>query len=154
MPRTGVSIALAMLLVFMWEFTSASAESAELAVIVHRDLRLSKIDAAMLKQVFTAQLLYWPDGTAIIPVNYAARDPLRTEFDAVVLGLSPERVDEYWIDQVVRGRARPPTKVPSPALALRLVSRLKGVIAYVPANVVGPEVKVIAYVRRGKVLAE
>src|SRR5689334_13664246 len=105
MPRTGASLALALLLVSTWTFTPASAESVELAVIVHRELRLPKIDAAMLKQVFTAQLLYWPDGTAIIPVNYAARDPLRTAFDEVVLGLSPERVDEYWIDQVVRGRA-------------------------------------------------
>jgi hypothetical protein len=131
----------------------AIAEEDALAVIVHRTNPLSSISPAMLKQVFTAQLLFWSNGQSVVPLNYAAGDALRTSFDRAVLGMSPERVGEYWVDQMVRAKARPPRKVASTSLALRVVAQLAGAIAYVPARSVTKEVKVVAIVKDGKVLA-
>lgn len=66
--------------------------------------------------------------------------------------MSAEEVAKYWIDQRVRGGAPPPRQVPDPALALRLVAKLPGSVAYVPSSMVNSQVKVVARVSDGKVI--
>ena len=70
----------------------------------------------------------------------------------VILGMGPDRVGEFWVDQLVRARARPPRKLPSPRLMVRVVSQLKGSIGYVPIERLTADVKVVATVRGGKVV--
>jgi hypothetical protein len=43
--------------------------------------------------------------------------------------------------------------VSDPALAVKLVARIPGAIAYVPAELVDRQVRVAARIRRGRVLA-
>jgi hypothetical protein len=46
-----------------------------------------------------------------------------------------------------------PRKVPSVALMLRVVAKLPGAIGYVPESMVTPDVKIVARVKDGRVLA-
>lgn len=129
-----------------------AAEDVALTVIVHPSKAEVRMSASLLKQIFTRQLLFWPDGTPIVPINFPPGDPLRVVFDRVVLGMSPDRAGEYWIDQMVRARAQPPRKLASAGLALRVVTQLKGAIAYVPASIVTADVHAAAQIADGKLV--
>lgn len=134
--------------------TAAASDSVgDLAVIVNPATALDRLSATELENIFTSSRKSWPDGSNITAFSYAPEDPLRHAFDGVVLRMSPDEVARFWLDQRVRGGARPPRQVPDETLAVRLVAKLKGSIAYVPAKLVNPSVKVVARIRGDKVIA-
>ena len=106
-----------------------------------------------LRQIFQTTKTTYPSGGSVTAVNLPEDSPLRKEFDSTVLGLDPDRVARYWTDRKIRGDARPPKKVPSPAAVVRTVSKSEGAIGYVPESEAGADVKVIAKVVNGKVLS-
>jgi hypothetical protein len=131
---------------------AAVAETPAIAVIVHRANPNARISATMLKQLFTGQLLFWPTGGPVVPINFPPGDPLRVAFDYAVLGMSPERAGEFWVDQLVRVQARPPRKLASPSLALRVVMQLPSAIAYLPASMATADVRVVATIKGKEVV--
>jgi hypothetical protein len=110
------------------------ATSIELAVIVSDEIDLTEISMQTLQRIFTQSKVALPGGATIIPINSAPHSPERTLFDRVVLGMDPDAVGRFWIDQKIRGVALPPKFVNSTALAGKLVERVKGAITYVPAS--------------------
>jgi hypothetical protein len=125
----------------------------DLAVVVNPVVPVSRLSAAELESIFNSSRTSWPDGSSVGAFSYAPEDARRRTFDRVVLQMSLEEVGRYWLDQRVRGGPRPPRQVPDPALAVRLVAKLPGSIAYVPENLVNPNVKVVARIKSGKVVA-
>jgi hypothetical protein len=124
----------------------------ELAVIVNRANSTSEISAPDLEAIFTSSKRSWSDGRTIVALNYAPQDPLRVLFDRVALGFEPDEMSRFWVDQKIRGGARPPRVVDTPEVALRVVAKLPGAVAYVPAAAVDRTVKVVARLRDGKVM--
>jgi ABC-type phosphate transport system substrate-binding protein len=123
-----------------------------LAIIVHPGVPVTRLSDSELEAIFTSGQRNWSDGSNISTFSYAPEDPVRRAFDSIVLRMSPEEVARFWLDQRVRGGARPPRQVPEAALAVRLVAKLPGSIAYVPEGMVNSSVKVVARVRGGKVV--
>lgn len=123
-----------------------------LAVVVGPSVAVGQLSASELEAIFTSSKRTWPDGSNIGAFSYAPDNEIRRTFDQVVLRMSAEEVAKFWIDQRVRGAAPPPRQVPDPALALRLVAKLPGAVAYVPDSLVNATVKVVARVSHGKVL--
>jgi len=130
----------------------AGAADVKLAVITHPQNTVDSVTPRKLKQLFTAQLLFWPSGSPVVALNYPAGAGLRVAFDRAVLGMGPDRVGEFWVDQLVRARARPPRKLPNARLMLRVVAQLKGSVGYVPVERLTADVKVLATIRGGKVV--
>lgn len=145
MRRTAV-VVLSLLLAL------ASAHAGELVVIVHRDSPVRALTRAELTNVFTMSRSRWDDGSIVVPLNYPHHDDARTLFDRVVLGMDPAQVGRFWLDQRIRGATRTPRQLGLPAVAVRLVARVKGAIAYVPAGTEMAGVKIVARVRNGQVL--
>lgn len=131
---------------------AAQERPPNLAVIVHPEAPPKSLTALQLNAIFTSSQKSWPGGSSIVAFAYPNENRLRVEFDRVVLGLTPDQVGRFWIDQRIRGGARPPRQVPDPALALRLVASLRGSIGYVPAAMASPAVRVVARIVDGKVL--
>lgn len=153
-PVACAALALGALLSPMPTPARAAEAPVPLAVITHPGNTLKEVRGPMLKQLFTAQLLFWPDGKAVVALNYPPRHALRVVFDQAVLGMDPQRVGEFWVDQLVRARARPPRKLPSPRLMLRVVAQLKGAVGYMPLDQVTRDVEVLALVKAGKVVPQ
>jgi ABC-type phosphate transport system substrate-binding protein len=105
-----------------------------------------------LRAIFQTKKLTWPDGSAVRAFNLPEESSYRRGFDAAVLGLDPERVLRFWLDRKIRGGERPPLKVPSSTVMLRVVSKTPGAIGYVEAAVVDKSVKVVAKVVNGMVI--
>lgn len=124
-----------------------------LVVVVNNGVSVGQLSAAELEAIFTSSKRTWPDGSNIGAFSYAPDNEIRRVFDNTVLRMSAEEVAKFWIDQRVRGGAPPPRQVPDPALALRLVAKLPGSVAYIPDNLVNSTVKIVARVSNGKVVA-
>jgi hypothetical protein len=60
----------------------------------------------------------------------------------VVLGLEPDDVARFWIDQRIRGQAGAPRAIPV-AMLIRVVPQLPGAIGYVRVHELGAGMKAI-----------
>jgi hypothetical protein len=105
-----------------------------------------------LRAVFTRVLRDWPDRTPVTAINLAPSVPERVVFDRVVLGMDPDDVAQFWIDQMIRGDSPPPRQLSSAAAIVDLVSRTPGAIGYIPDSKLKPRVKVVARIRRSQVV--
>lgn len=112
-----------------------------LVVIVAAGNPIADISRANLRRAFLAEPTNGPGGK-LIPLNQPPSTPARTVFDRVVLGLEPEDMARFWIDQRIRGLGGAPRAVPA-AMLVRVVPQLPGAIGYVRANEVGPGLKSI-----------
>ena len=86
-------------------------------------------------------------------MNLPTSDTTRQGFDAAILGLDPDRVQRYWIDRKIRGGNRAPAEAPSAAIILKAVSQSPNAIGYVEAAQAPSNVKVVARIVEGQVLA-
>ncbi len=112
-----------------------------LAVVVDRDNPRSDISISELKEIFQGKRKEWSDGARIIALDLepgAARDG----FNRSVLGMDQASVDQFWVEQKVRGAGSPP-KVVNAATAVKLVPRVRGAVSYVPLSQVDASVKVL-----------
>lgn len=129
-----------------------AADAPELVVIVNAE-NAAKPSAADLADIYLRRVAQWSDGTAIVPLNAPPETRPREQFDRVVLGMTPEDNARYWLDQRIRGRAAAPRQIADPHLAVRLVAKLSGAIAYVPADTELDGTRVVARIRNNKVVS-
>jgi hypothetical protein len=133
-------------LVLALSITARAAPSEEpLAVVVPASAAHHPIDASELAAIYRRKRRFWPDGTAIEPVNLGAADIRRRHFSRVVTGLLPEAMEDYWDEQYFQG-ILPPRVLASPEAVLRFVTDTRGAIGYVPLCSVDRRVAVIAVV--------
>jgi hypothetical protein len=134
----------------LW-LSPAWASEEPLAVFVHPSSATKVIGRQELAAIFMSRKQHWDGGGRVLAFNYAARHPVRVQFDRAVLGMSPNEVARYWIDQRIRGGNPPPRQVPNGALIPRLVEQLEYSIGYAPAADITQRVRVVALVKNGKV---
>jgi hypothetical protein len=120
------------------------ARAEPLVVVVGKDSPVNALSMGDLQRIFLSMPMQDPKGVPFVPFNYPARTPARERFDHVVLGMSPLEVGQHWIDQRIRGNPAPPRTMQAPTLLCRVVARLPGAIAYIPASLVGPQCKAVA----------
>jgi hypothetical protein len=112
-----------------------------LVVIVATTNPMQDISRASLRRSFLGEPTSGPGGK-LIPLNQLPGTAARVQFDRIVLGLDPEDVARFWIDQRIRGLGGAPRAIPS-AMLVRVIPQLAGTISYVRTNELGPGVKVI-----------
>lgn len=112
-----------------------------IAVVVDRDNPRQDITVSELKEIFQGKRKDWADGARIIALDLEP-GPAREGFNRAVLKLDQAAVDQYWVEQKVRGAGSPP-KIVSPTTAVKLVPRVRGAVAYVPLSAVDASVKVL-----------
>jgi len=139
--------------VLLWT-QGSQAGSNDLLVIVNTQNNVGKLSASDLRPIFQTSKRKWDNGALVEPVNLPEKSLQRQAFDKAVLGFDPETALRYWIDRKVRGEARPPKKLTSPAAVLAHVASTAGGIGYIPAEgAVTSGVKVIARVSGEQVKA-
>jgi ABC-type phosphate transport system substrate-binding protein len=150
MKRRTILLALSSLL--LWQGASSAGEDV-IIVIANKDVPQQKLGRDELRPIFQVTKLQWPNGNNVVPLNLPEDNSLRKGFDSAVLGLDPDRVARYWIDRKIRGDARPPKKLSSPAAVVKAVAKTSGAIGYVAVGDVDASVKVVAKIKGGSVIA-
>jgi hypothetical protein len=123
----------------------------DLAVIVHLD-NPARMTSGELEDVFRRRKLEWGNGERVIPINATPDSARRALFDRVVLGMSPEEVARYWLDQRIRGAGTAPREVGDGFLTIKLIARIKGAIGYVAEASELRDVRIVAWIRGGKLV--
>jgi hypothetical protein len=123
---------------------SASAQSQVLAMVVAKNSPIQQLSQYELKKLYLGANINDPSGERIIAFNQAPNSPDRVAFEQRVLGMTSEEVSRYWIDRKIRGESGAPKAVGSVELLQRVVSKLEHSVAYVRADQVRPEVRVVA----------
>jgi hypothetical protein len=115
-----------------------------LVVIVSDKVQVDDVSAALLHRVFTGEPTEADGAGRFVPLNLPPGSPARVAFDQAILDLSPDEMSQYWVNQRIRGKGPAPRSIPDPRLAVQLVLKLPGAIAYVPASLVTAGVKVLS----------
>lgn len=114
-----------------------------LLVIVSNAVETSDLSFATLRRIFAGGPAEYRPGKRFVPINHPIGTAERALFDRTVMGLAPEDVGRYWVDQRIRGTALPPRTLPSADLVVRVVASLPGAITYTDPKLIGPGLKVL-----------
>lgn len=133
--------------------TAHAAAEGAIYIVVNKGAKVEKLDDSELRNIFMTKRTQWDDGQDVIALNLPTSDTTRQGFDAAILGLDPDRVQRYWIDRKIRGGNRAPAEAPSAAIILKAVSQSPNAIGYVEAAQAPSNVKVVARIVEGQVLA-
>ncbi len=114
-----------------------------LQLITAKNNDLRDLSVSDLRQAYRGKQITLA-GVKIIPFNHPPRTPDRVAFDRIVLGMSPDEVASYWVDQKIRGGDSPPRTIDSVALLVRVVAALPGAFAYVREGFSSPDLKVVS----------
>jgi len=124
---------------------SARAQvQSSLAVVVAKISPIQHLSQFELKKLYLGSNISDSAGERIIAFNQAPNSPDRVSFEQRVLGMTPDEVARYWIDRKIRGEGGAPKSVGSAELLQRVVSKLEHSVAYVRADQVRPDVRVVA----------
>jgi hypothetical protein len=106
----------------------APSQSA-IAVIVSAESKVYDLPKAVIKRVFLGEPTE-VDGVRLLPFNHAPEDPLRRQFDRLLLGFEGDATGRYWIDRRIRGQGLPPRVIPNVAIVRAAVAKLTQAISY------------------------
>lgn len=132
--------------VLLWAHSSSAGPN-DLLVIVNSQNPVTRLTGSELRPIFQTTKRKWDNGALVEPVNLPEKSAPRQLFDKAVLGFDPDTALRYWIDRKVRGEARPPKRLTTPAAVVAHVSSTLGGIGYIPVEGQVPAgVKVVARV--------
>ncbi len=121
----------------------AAADGVRLWLITAKSNGLSDLSLADLRSAYRGKKVS-AGGVKLIPFNHPVGTPDRVAFDRIVLGMSPEEIGRFWVDQRIRGGEAPPRTIDSVNLLVRVVGALPGALAYVREGFSSPELKVLS----------
>jgi hypothetical protein len=137
---------------------SAVAAEGGLVLVVAKDSPIGNVTRAELNRMFSGDALKI-DGQPVVPFALAPTRPERRAFDQLVLGMSPDEANKYWIDRRIRGQGNPPKSAPSPEVLARVVASFPAAIGYLPAGALTAGLRAVAidgksYTDHGYLLAQ
>ncbi len=132
LSRRGLLLGLSTLAVVAITGTGTAAERTAVAVLVSKKGKLNELSFGTLRRLFQAKVVNDPDGGRLVPINLPAANPVRQAFDRAVLKMDPDEVGRYWIDQSIRGRAKPPRTADSVGAMIRMLEKNAAAVGYAP----------------------
>ncbi len=121
----------------------SAARAEPVAVIVDKDNPRSDISLSELRALLLGKRQEWGDGARVIALDLEPGQPAREAVNRSVLEMDQAEVDRHWVDQKVRGSSTAPKVAPTAASVVKLVARIRGAVAYVPAGLADGTVKVL-----------
>jgi hypothetical protein len=120
------------------------ASSLVVVPIIAPSSEIRDISRGMLERIFLGRSVQSDAGQRYVPFSHPPKTRTRVLFDSAVLGMNPDEVARYWVDQRIRGNAHPPRAVPSPALLKQVVRQFPGAIAYVAVEDLDDSVRALS----------
>jgi hypothetical protein len=125
--------------------SSAAAQAAsDVAVVVHPDVPVDNLTVSELRRVVLGDREFWPAG---VRITLLIRAPVAHERDVVLKTLcqmTEAQFRQHWIGKVFRAdTALAPKIVYSTEMAVDMVNRFPGAIAFTDASLVGKGLKVV-----------
>ncbi len=110
-------------------------------LVTHPKSPISKLTKGEAKEIYLKKRRFWGE-VKLTTLSLPPDAPLRREFEQEVLAMSPNALDNYWMQQHYNG-VRPPYRVESVESMVLFVRRVEGAIGYLPKSLVNKDVKVV-----------
>jgi hypothetical protein len=143
--RAHTAVFLLAIVAIVASMRPARAETGtDVAVVVHPDVGVDNLTIAELRRVVLGDREFWP---ASVRITLLLRAPVAHERDVIlkdVCQMTEAQFRQHWIGKVFRAdTALAPKIAYSNEMAIDLVSRVPGAIAFVNASQVGKGLKVV-----------
>jgi hypothetical protein len=143
MNRRTLFLLLIILLQFMTLFGNP-APGADIAVVANKDVPVDNLSFSELRKILLGDRQFW---SSSIRVTLLIHAPVARERDVVlknVLEMSEAQFRQYWIGKVFRAESSvAPKTVDTNVRAAALVSNIPGAVAFMDAEQVPKDTKVI-----------
>ncbi|MCF2860441.1 hypothetical protein L1286_23535 [Pseudoalteromonas sp. SMS1] len=139
--KTPFFIIASLLLITSAELRAASAQ--EIVIVVNKNNPIEKVTHRQLIDMYMGKYLAFPNGHMAITLDYRKEHPLRSVFFKALTGRSISQINAYWSRVKFSGKASPPQAYPSTEAIIDKVITTPSAIAYLPANAVTDELKVV-----------
>lgn len=93
--------------------------------------------------LFTMRKTRWTEGLPVKVYVLADDNPVHVEFVKQSLQLYPRQLRRVWNRRTYSGSGQPPVEVSSLEEMLSQVRRQPGAVGYLPADMLGDEIKVL-----------
>jgi len=114
-----------------------------MVVVVNAKNPVTKMSADEVSQLFMGQSEFFPGGSPATAIDQPESTPLRTEFDAKVLGKTPSQLHAYWSKIVFTGKGKPLKEVPTSKDVVDFLNKNPNAIGYMEKSAVDNNVKVV-----------
>lgn len=121
---------------------ASAGPAVKLAVIVAKGSPITNLSKAELKRAYLSDNVVI-GGKKLVPFNFSPNTPERTGFDKVVLGMSVDVMQRFWIDRKIRGQPDAPRSLPSAVMAIKITAKFPGAIAYIPSSDLTADVQAV-----------
>jgi ABC-type phosphate transport system substrate-binding protein len=131
---------LLILLIFitMW----VSRLDAQIAVITHPDVAADSITSAQLRDIYTGDMTFWPDGQPIVVCDLNDEKGVHDQFYNFI-AISSSRMKSIWMKRMLSGKSDPPLIFHSGENLSAKIAELPGSIGFVEKQAVTGKVKVL-----------
>jgi ABC-type phosphate transport system substrate-binding protein len=123
---------------------AAAQDAAAIAIVTNPRTAVSDISFLELRKIFLGEMQFWGDNSRIVLL---VRAPIARERDIVlskIYRMGEAEFQQYWIAKVFRAEvSSKPKIVYSSDMTSELVTALPGAIGFLPADEVGPGMKVL-----------
>lgn len=118
-----------------------AALASDFVVIVNK-ANTATLDKATVAKIYSGELVAWPDGAKVAPVDLPEDNATRVSFCSEMMGKTIANVKALWAQLIFSGRALPPKQVGSDDEVKKLVAANKGGIGYIKASSADDTVRV------------
>lgn len=115
----------------------------DICVIVNVNSNIATLNEQQVKDIFLGQLLEYPEGSKIIPVDQVDGSQQKEQFYALITQKSEHQMRAYWAKLVFSGKGIPPKEVGDATAVKKLVTEYPNMIGYINKDQLDASVKVV-----------
>jgi len=127
---------------FLCVLLITTGSSAQVAVIAHKTVPVSKIKRSELIDFFTYDVKKWSSGEPILVKDLTLKTEVKTTFYNY-LGKSPSRMKSIWLKMMLSGEGDPPERIESEEEMVQKVATTPGALGFVSHAKVNDQVKIL-----------
>jgi ABC-type phosphate transport system substrate-binding protein len=129
-------------LVLLMHLALSQALAEDVVVVINKENN-NHIDLAYVAKIYSGAVRSWPDGSAVVALDYPEDTDVRAQFSSKVLNRSVANMRAIWSQNIFSGKGLPPRVIATDDEIKRAISANKYSIGYMPASQVDSSVKVI-----------
>lgn len=121
----------------------AYTQQNKIVVIVNKNNPVNALTHKAVVDMFMGKYVAFPNGAMAQTFGYQKDDQLRSDFLSAITGRPINQINAYWSRVRFSGKASPPQIFPDVVTIIDTVANTSNAIAYVPADTVTNNVKVV-----------
>jgi len=114
----------------------------QIAVIAHQDVASDTISSAQLRDIYTGDISFWPDGKPIVVCDLNDEMGIHDRFYDFI-AISSSRAKSIWMKRMLSGQSDPPLIFQTGENLAQRIAEIPGAIGFIDEQEITGTVKVL-----------